>query len=63
MSQTAIFDVKLYGAPDDMKYRDQHRGRNIARGSSMSFTFENLISYGLVAWMVTGFILMGLNVW
>jgi hypothetical protein len=29
----------------------------------MSLTFENLISYGLVAWMVTGFILMGLNVW
>jgi hypothetical protein len=29
----------------------------------MSLTLENMISYGLVAWMVTGFVLMGLNIW
>ncbi len=29
----------------------------------MSLTLENLISYGLVAWMLAGFVLMGLNIW
>ncbi len=29
----------------------------------MVFTLENIISYGLVFWMVAGFILMGLNIW
>ncbi len=29
----------------------------------MVFTLENIILYGLVFWMVAGFILMGLNIW
>lgn len=29
----------------------------------MSLSLENMISYGLVVWMVAGFVLMGLNIW
>lgn len=38
-------------------------GKNQKNEGRMSFTLENMISYGLVFWMVAGFFLMGLNIW